>query len=443
MKIDYLQKLKEKLIFLSANPMWGVGLEDVFENFQIFSGENYFSKNFLLNQKNLKIFELKDIFSTSEIFDNKEFQDYFSKNLNNKNFISTFKPEKIWKKFKSNFSNTNYLLEKNIEISEKVENKIKFFEIAKDLNLQIPETEIAQIDSDSFQKFSKKFENFVVQFPFSAAGLGTYIFQKKDFEILENSESFKRVFVENFGRVAKVSKFIEGKNLTINACATKFGTLISFPFAQITGISSLGGGELSSNGTDFSFEISEKIAEKCKKETKKIGDFLYKNGFCGIFGVDFLLSESEDIFVIEVNSRIVFSIPFFTKLEILQNRTPLLFFHYAELFKKDIKFSDNQFEKSFEKVFGSQVIVRNGNKKRNFIKFESGIYDESLNFKKLSIEPKDLQEEDFLFIVNSGFDFFHNEVLRIQTKNSVLEKNLTTKLSQNFENFLKKLFKNF
>lgn len=221
----------------------------------------------------------------------------------------------------------------------------------------------------------------VVQFNRGIAGEGT--------KFLENQKELIDFATQNQGRRAVMAKFIKGKTITLNACATRHGTVIGKPFWQITGETSLNRNRGGTGGNDYAVDLglSDRQLDEVSRITMLIGDKMIAAGYRGIFGLDLMVEEK--ITVIEINARPTASIPTYTQLEHANGEIPLLALHLLEFLAVPYELDVDKLNttKAQTDYRGSKVIIRNTSDRSATIKRDlaPGVYDwigESLVFKR-------------------------------------------------------------
>ena len=188
------------------------------------------------------------------------------------------------------------------------------------------------------------------------------------------------IFKKYKNRKVKLSEYFKGETYTINACVIGNEILISKPIFQITGLSSYNKNSFGGTcGNDYIYP--KKLRKEQRKEifdcTKKVGDYIKKLGYKGIFGLD-LVVNNKKVNLIEINPRIIGSMSLFTKLQIQNNQIPFLSLSILEFAAPVIIKNDNFKEWDKEDNFNaSQLILRNTkNKPIKIIKsLRSGIYE--------------------------------------------------------------------
>jgi hypothetical protein len=317
------------------------------------------------------------------------------------------------------------LLASSANVSRKIENKVNFYRRLQDEDINLlPGEIIVMTDNIDYKNIVKKYgETFVLQASKGFAGNKTFLVRSTDeFDNVKNA--YKK-------RPMRLTKYIPGATLTINACATSLGTLVKTPFFQLTGFDGLTRNQMGTCGNDFYIQdIQSPVINNIIDCTKRVGDIIYQKGFRGLFGVDYIISNDKFYFI-ECNPRFVTSLPIFTRLEMINGEPPLVAFHILENMGKIGRVRDvfNEFKTPANNGYsGSQIIMHNMSSKTRKIRsnMKCGIYGfngESPVFVREGYKIDDIADDDeFLIIpkpygnmVNSGI-----ECARIVTKKRAL-----------------------
>lgn len=176
---------------------------------------------------------------------------------------------------------------------------------------------------------------------------GSYVCQRGDYDaggeiatyFVHTPEDFaktKKVFADDTRfTTVQISKFIRGDTVSMVACATRYGTLTGPLQQQLIDIpESLGNvtGRGVFVGHDWSLRPWGDFAEQeSERILTTLGDYLYTQGYRGIFGVDLIVdSETKTVYPLECNPRYTGSFPLVSLLMLQHNLPPLDFFHLAE-----------------------------------------------------------------------------------------------------------------
>ena len=307
------------------------------------------------------------------------------------------------------------LLNPDYHLVEKYENKISQYQwLKKIIPSNLLKTVITIPNKNSFQQLSKTLgKPFIGQFNRSHTGQGTLL--------ISQLKQWKEL-IEKFPlRKIKCTQFINNPAITVNVCLWQKCVLMGNPSYQITGLKQLTDFPYSTTGNDWS--LAQKILNSndfkiIKVLSQKIGTAMIKDGWQGLFGLDFI--KGKKWLVIEINARQPASTGLETVLQKKQGKGITIFAaHVAALLKLPLPGNCEQVKKSFQKIDqGSQIIIRK--KIKN-----------NLNFKKIS-------NQDIKILKNDLKTKKHNtELFRIQN----LKSGFITKNNQ-LNSLAKQLLKN-
>ncbi|MDA1038595.1 MAG: ATP-grasp domain-containing protein, partial [bacterium] len=265
------------------------------------------------------IVEVPGCDSAVSVLQNEEVQKRLIKGSN----ILTFKPasklEFLAKKHGWN------LVTPLAELNRRIENKISVMEVFSKTELSMLSCEVIEPNKISWDELSEKLgEVIVAQTERGHAGSSSFILRsEKDFKNLES------------GQMTKFSRFLKGETWTVNACATRYGTLSSRPFFQLQGETICGiKDELGTCGNQHR-SIDDALAEQIMDDTKRFGDHLYSEGYRGWFGLDVLIVDGKIAGYIECNPRLTASVGIFTEMQVEANQTPFILLHILEILDRD------------------------------------------------------------------------------------------------------------
>jgi predicted ATP-grasp superfamily ATP-dependent carboligase len=392
------------MFFVSPNPNRAIGLEKEIKSYYVICSQNSDIINYLKKEKiSVLCVNNDDIKNSGKLLENKKVINYIKRKSKNKKVnILTFKPspklQKICDENKFRYLGNDWIL------NRKFENKAEFANITNKLKISNAQSRVAMIeDNDKFRKIFNSKEKYVIQLPRGYSGNSTFL--------VNNENDLENIIKKYKNRKVKIAKYLSGATYTINACATKFGIAVSQPIFQITGLTAYNKNSLGTSGNDYARggQLTIKQKKKIFDYAKKTGKHMRKSGYKGIFGLDFIVS-SGNVDLIEINPRLISSIPVFTKLQIQNGQTPFLFLHLAEFlninYKLELLLRDFYFaEWSKRKNLSfSQLILRNTAKHSvKIIKsIASGIYelkDGKLILRKKTYYAQNLKENEFLIQV--------------------------------------------
>jgi len=247
-----------------------------------------------------------------------------------------------------------------------IDNKVKFRRILEEIDVPCPPGEITVFGQLDFDSLAKKYNlPFVVQYPLSGGGKGTFFIKTaKDL-----GEARKLLIALTKGEISDsqemiVSQFIKGSSPSVTGCVTRWGILSTSPQYQILSMPELysrsGAGLFC--GHDWSFShFSPHVCRQVYEITEKVGQYLQKIGYKGIFGLDFIMDEqTEKIYVVECNPRLLGSFPTLTMAQIRNGEPPILAFHILEFlnadYQVDVKAINQQMRRQRK---GTQMLLHN------------------------------------------------------------------------------------
>lgn len=272
---------------------------------------------------------------------------------------------------------------------------------------------------------------YIVQFNHGHTGLGTKFLKKKE-DLEDMLEKFPK-------REVKISNYIEGLVYTINIVLYKNGDLyFGNPSLQITGIDELTDYPFSTVGNDWSFVRNETVRKAITDHGGVIGLELAKEGWFGMFGLDFIWSsEEEKLYLIEINARQPASAVCESYIQQRSGIAPAIMErHLGSLLNIG---STNFNSDSVDYLDGAQVFVRRKGARSSqslnskiSIDLEVGEYsfeDGKLEFIKPALSLAEIEDNNFfIFPQASGRDFRYNdELVRVQSPQGMVNAGGTLK----------------
>jgi len=249
---------------------------------------------------------------------------------------------------------------------QSIDNKVKFRRILEEIGVLYPPGGIVAFGDLDFDSLAKKYNlPLVIQYPLSGGGKGTFFIKTaKDLR-----EARKSLITLTKGEISDsqeivVSQFVRGPSPSVTGCVTRGGILSTSPQHQVLSMPELysrsGAGLFC--GHDWSFShFSPRVCQQVYKATEKVGQYLRKIGYKGIFGLDFIMDEqTEKIYVVECNPRLLGSFPTLTMAQIRNGEPPILAFHILEFLSADcqvdIKTINQQMRRQRK---GTQMLLHN------------------------------------------------------------------------------------
>jgi hypothetical protein len=200
----------------------------------------------------------------------------------------------------------------------------------------------------------------------------------------------------------KVMRWVRCVGTAIEACATRWGTVVGPLLTELIGQDSLtpyaGGWCGNENYTEaFSPALRAQVQEK----TRAFGDALYRRGYRGTFELDYLIDlDTQEVYLGELNSRITGVTALTNTSDFSTRHIPLFLFHLLEFdtnvnLQLDLDaFNKDVLEKGALGV-SSQMILKHTDEMLKVITSApaSGVYvlqeDGSLTLKKASVNRRE------------------------------------------------------
>lgn len=253
------------------------------------------------------------------------------------------------------------LINTTSELNRKFELKVSQYNSIKDIGLRLPKTICARLEELSFEQLTNEIgPHIVLQFNRGHTGKGT--------EFINSKGIFNEIQKKFPKRLVKCAEHIVGDAYTINACITKHGVCWGGLSYQITGIEELTAKVAGTVGNDWHYPVflSKSVKKDIADQTVKAGEAMAKEGFKGMFGLDFVIdNRSNKAYLIEINARQPASIPMFTKLQLYQKQIPLNLLAIAEFLDIEYQIDVKAYnERGYQQINAAQVFLRNKYKKK-------------------------------------------------------------------------------
>lgn len=285
------------------------------------------------------------------------------------------------------------------QLNNRFEDKISFYRMCQELGLPVVPGVIGKMADLSFENLSSDLgDKMVIQFGHGWAGNTTFFVKKP--------EEFEKMGSAYPTRMARVSRYIKGRTLLNNACVTSSGILVSPPAIQITapeGFTAHPGGTC---GRQWPSTLAPEIEAKITRYTVTVGRKMKEAGYKGYFGLDFLVEDkTSQVYLSENNARLTASVPLYTKMEILSNQLPLLFYHLLEFL--DCSAAKPEYNLTHKKLVGAELTLRNIKSKKVTVSdaFEPGVYaikEEGLIKIKAGYSIEDLEAKKQFVLLAAG-----------------------------------------
>jgi len=347
------------------------------------------------------------------------------------------------------------------------ENKILFRRLLKDLGISAPRGETISLHhsirdlkkKQTIKEFLLLYRRlkttyglpFVIQHPTKGGGKGTFFVTSSNNFL----ETIKKLRIhtkqdeerEEIGVVEiLISSFIKGSSPSITACVTKQGILSTNLHIQILDIPQLYNPNKGSGlfcGHDWSYSnFNTDLQNQAYKITTKIGNYFAKQGYKGIFGIDFVLDKKRNIlYVTECNPRLLGSSPTLDMILVSEGKPPITAFHILEYMSIDYKIDVKEINQLLrQKKEGAHMMLHNlsgkwaqshkeikaGVYRLNFKRKKQGVNQNNLTFIRPGYGIKHLKHRDE-FLITEGVPFKkshfspNRRIVRIITRQKVLK----------------------
>jgi len=389
------------------------------------------------------------------------------KNIEVQKYINSFtKPYVISYKGRSDFED---ICEQNkwississSKVNEYLENKVNFRKFLIENSLSYIEGYISKLAELNFNEIEEKLGlPFVIQYPESSGGRGTFFIDNlESFTIaLQRLEAFEQ---EKLIDTVSITKFIKGRQVSISAIATRWGTLTSNLQFQILGVPELlpeGANKGKFCGHDWSRSkfINKDINNEAIILAKRFGDLIYKKlGYRGFFGLDIIIEEDTNkIYIIECNPRLTGALPTLDLIQFKDRKVQMIPIHLLEFIAENEK--DLKFNLDIDSIEADVQDYKEGchffvfSKSDNIIKINSnlkpGIYsllDNQMKYIRQGYRLNDLENNNEFIITEISSDSWSinkgNKICRVLALNGFFNQEL--KINNNWQTVVKEIFK--
>jgi biotin carboxylase len=171
--------------------------------------------------------------------------------------------------------------------------------------------------------------DLVVQTPYGDSGRTTFFIKSED-----DWDKYAGKVVDEKLKVMKRLNHLPG---TIEGVATRVGTFVGPVMTDITGFEEITPYKGGWCGNDMSPSIlPEGVPDKVRDMARKFGDRLYKEGYKGVFCVDFLLdTDTNEVYLGELNPRVSGATPPSFLITSTYGGCPSFLFHLLEYLDVD------------------------------------------------------------------------------------------------------------
>jgi len=254
-------------------------------------------------------------------------------------------------------------------------------------------------------------DKLVVQTPYGDSGKTTYF--------INNQQDWDANVDKILGEKLKVMKYINHIPGTVEAVATRCGTLVGPLQTDITGYQELTPYKGGWCGNDIFPEILQgPQRDKIISMVKAMGDKLYETGYRGTFCFDYLVDTDDgEVYLGEINPRISGASPLTNLVTSKYGGIPLMLFHLLEFMDVDFEIDVDEIQKRWSD-FGSwtQLVLKHTEDQVRMITKapKSGIWrmqeDGSIKFIRNSIDWNNVSDGNdafYLRVYDAGDYAYH------------------------------------
>jgi len=186
--------------------------------------------------------------------------------------------------------------------ARRIENKSHFSRGAALAGLPIPPTKTGVAGPELLLAVRELSGPWVFQLAHGFSGEQTY---------RAGSEAeLEELFHRFEGRSCRISEEVAGTPVTVTGVVSRERLLIGPACIQLTGLPSLTPHPLGSCGNDYGRPVP--APEEVRKVALETAEWLRRQGHLGVFGLDLVVGAAGAVWCIEVNPRLVASVPLFS-----------------------------------------------------------------------------------------------------------------------------------
>lgn len=353
--INTLQNSNFDFFFISVDKFLTIDVKEI-------------SNFYLINSKTLNLnIEIKN---SGKLLSESKTIDFIRNKINqtgNRAVIIPFKPSG---KIEHICQKENWIYAANpAKLNRFLEDKINFSKLCKKHDLPTIPSIIDKFNQENFEKYQQVLnKHLVLQTRFGWAGKST--FSSSNWEDIKDKIPLQTP--------VKFTPFLSGYSLINNCCLTNAGLIQSPPGLQYTGLSQFTQNPFTTVGRQWPSFAPTKIVEKIKILTEQFADVLSNFDYHGFFGLDFFVTDQEEVLILECNPRLTASFDLYHQIEIRNNINSLFFFHLLSFLPIETKIDIPQENKRFynSKIIGSEITKKDKSNNtcsryRDFIPFSN------------------------------------------------------------------------
>lgn len=214
------------------------------------------------------------------------------------------------------------------ELRQRIDSKVVTTKLGDEAGVSSVPNVLGRVDShEELLRLAKKQglgKRLVVQTPYGDSGRTTFF--------INDADDFAKHEDALVDHELKVMKYVNHLPGTVEAVATRHGTIVGPIQTDLTGFADLTPYRGGWCGNDiFPTVFDEHTRTSIKRMARRLGRRLYAEGYKGAFCMDFLLdTDTGDVYLGEVNPRISGASPLTQLITATYGGVPLLLFHLLE-----------------------------------------------------------------------------------------------------------------
>lgn len=211
-------------------------------------------------------------------------------------------------------------------------------------------------------------------------------------------------------RWVNVTRFISGIDASIAACVTRHGVVCGLVQTQLNDIAEATAFKGRNGvwcGHDWSWKhFDSKIQEKAESIAKKLGQYMFKKGYRGMFGLDLMIDADDQVWPVECNARYTAAFPVYCMIQRLYKEIPFDALHLAEHLDINYQIDLDKLQQLYRRPkTGAQLVMRNQTRKTVMVKgaVKGGVYQfkqGKLVWRRPGFSLQDLRTRDELCLVD-------------------------------------------
>ena len=301
-----------------------------------------------------------------------------------------------------------HILANPVEIKTRFDDKIAFRRQAVEAGFAVPPGDVVALGELGPKQLEQFGPVMIISERIGSSGNQTHLIDSSEALVNKRDE-----LTEKLGPDAPVivSAFLSGPALGTAGLIYDGKPWMSHPSVMFTGIPGCSMHRFDYAGSDYAAYrlVSERSRRKIEEFTLKIGEWIARAGYRGIYGVDFIVHRDEP-YALELNPRVLGTTQLMTELEEIHGDAPTTtYWHMAEFLRPGAALDahrDSLAELGRADLSGFQLLIRNTSPSRVRIGYslEPGIYtvqNGRPEFIRRGYRLSDVQDQDEVLVTCS------------------------------------------